>query len=158
MTQPDHVNDLPGRPGLSRELLAAKQQRGLSYQKIAEALDKPLVWTASAILGQQPFDADTAHRLVTILGLDDSLVPALTQVPWRGSFDPSAPPTDPTVYRLYEVVQVYGPALKELIHEEFGDGIMSAIAFNVSFSRREDPHGDRVHIELDGKFLAYSWD
>lgn len=157
MTEPRHVNDLPGKPGLSAELLAAKKAKGLTYQQIADALGKPLVWTTSAILGQQPFDEGSAHALVETLGLDASLIPALTQVPWRGSFDPSAPPSDPTVYRLYEVVQVYGPALKELIHEEFGDGIMSAIAFNVEFSRRKDPHGDRVHIVLDGKFLGYSW-
>ena len=93
-----------------------------------------------------------------MLDLDASLLPRLTQVPWRGSFDPATPPSDPTIYRFYEVVQVYGPVFKELIHEEFGDGIMSAIAFKAEFSRRPDPHGDRVHIVLDGKFLPYSWD
>jgi cyanate lyase len=139
-------------------LLAARTAKGLTYADVAEALDKPLVWMTSALLGQQPFDEETAHHLITLLDLDEGLLPQLIRVPWRGSFDPSAPPSDPTVYRLYEAIQVYGPALKELINEEFGDGIMSAIAFNVSFSRREDPHGDRVHIEFDGKFLGYSWD
>ena len=80
----------------------------------------------------------------------------LTRFPSRGALG-AAVPTDPTVYRLYEVLQVYGPALKELIHEEFGDGIMSAINFQLDLQRREDPGGDRVVITLDGKFLAYQW-
>jgi len=92
----------------------------------------------------------------TKLGLPEEAVPVLAAVPMRGGL-PTAIPTDPTIYRLYEVLQVYGPALKELIHEQFGDGIMSAINFGVSIERRNHPSGDRVVITLDGKFLPYEW-
>ncbi|MEZ5120323.1 MAG: cyanase [Solirubrobacterales bacterium] len=91
-----------------------------------------------------------------ILELPADSAAVLQEVPTRGSFD-ALPPSDPTIYRLYEVLQVYGPALKELIHEDFGDGIMSAITFNLNLERRESDAGPRVCITLDGKFLPYQW-
>jgi cyanate lyase len=146
------------RDDVTAAVLAAKRARRLTFTEIAEQLGKPKVWLTAALLGQHPFAPEDAARVGELLGLDDEQVVVLTEVPTRGSFSPSAPPTDPTVYRLYEALQVYGPALKQLIHEEFGDGIMSAINFNLDLERRAHPGGDRVRITLDGKFLPYSWD
>ena len=139
-------------------VLDAKRARGLSFTDLAEQLGMQKVWLTAALLGQHPFKPDDAKRVGELLGLTDEQVAVLTEVPTRGSFAPTGPPTDPTLYRLYEVLQVYGPALKELIHEEFGDGIMSAINFNLHIERRPHESGDRVRITLDGKFLPYAWD
>jgi cyanate lyase len=136
--------------------LDAIAARGLTYSQLAENLDKPPVWTAAAVLGQHPFPPAAAAKLGELLGLPDDAVAALQTVPTRGALDAPVP-TDPTIYRLYEVIQVYGPALKALIHEEFGDGIMSAINFKLELERVEDPAGDRVRLILDGKFLPYQW-
>ena len=94
--------------------------------------------------------------LVEMLGLDEAAVPVLAAPPMRGGL-PTAVPTDPTIYRFYEALQVYGGALKELIHEEFGDGIMSAINFSVDIQKKSHPSGDRVVVTFDGKFLPYDW-
>lgn len=146
------------RSAATLAVLAAKREKGLSFTAIAERLGRPRVWLTAAILGQHPFDDEAADALQALLDLDHPTAAALREVPWRGSFSPTGPPTDPTVYRLYEAVQVYGPALKELIHEEWGDGIMSAINFEVDISRHENEDGeDRVRIVLDGKFLPYKW-
>jgi cyanate lyase len=146
------------RAELTEQILTAKRARGLTFQELADRLDKDRVWLTAALLGQHPFDATTAEAVVDLLALPggDDAVALLQEVPMRGSGEQTVP-TDPTIYRLYEVLQVYGPALKALIHEEFGDGIMSAIAFNLEIDRREDPDGDRVRITLDGKFLPYKW-
>jgi cyanate lyase len=144
------------RDEITQAVTAAKLARGLSWQELADAIGKPVVWVAAALLGQHPLDPADASILATKLGLPEEAVPILATVPMRGAL-PTAVPTDPTIYRLYEVLQVYGPALKELIHEQFGDGIMSAINFGVSLERREHPAGDRVVITLDGKFLPYEW-
>jgi len=138
-----------------RLVVAARVRQGLSWADIAAHLDAPLVWTVAALLGQHPVPADQAEKVCALLGLDETVAESLRLQPYRGS-DPSVE-ADPTVYRLLEAMSVYGPALKELIHEEFGDGIMSAINFKVDFDRREDPDGDRVVITLDGKFLDYRW-
>ena len=145
------------RDDVTAAVLSAKRAKGLTFTAIAAQLDLPKVWLTAALLGQHPVPAETAARVGELLDLDDEQVVVLTEFVSRGSFDPSAPPTDPTVYRLYEVLQVYGPALKQLVHEEFGDGIMSAINFNLELERRADPAGDRVRITLDGKFLPYQW-
>jgi cyanate lyase len=144
------------RDEVTQAVVAAKLERGLSWQDLADAVDKPLVWAVAALLGQHPLDPADATALATMLGLPEQTVPVLSAVPMRGAL-PTAVPTDPTIYRLYEVLQVYGPALKEVIHEQFGDGIMSAINFGISVERREHPAGDRVVIILDGKFLPYEW-
>ncbi|WP_432571865.1 cyanase [Kineococcus sp. SYSU DK005] len=134
---------------------AARTRAGLSWAELAEHLGAPLVWTTAALLGQHPMTAEQARLVGKLLELDEEVVTALQDQPYRGS-DPALA-SDPTVYRFHEALSVYGPALKELIHEEFGDGIMSAINFRVDIARRPDPDGDRVVVTFDGKFLDYRW-
>jgi cyanate lyase len=141
----------------SQALQAAITERGLTFSELAARLGRPRVWLAAAVLGQHPFSRAEAEELVELLALPTEAVLALQQIPLRGALE-SPVPVDPTIYRLYEVLQVYGPALKALIHEEFGDGIMSAINFRAEVERVPDPAGDRVRITLDGKFLPYQWD
>lgn len=141
----------------SRAIAEMMRGRGMTFTELAERLDRAPLWTAAAVLGQHPFPTETAEQLVALLELPDDTVAALVEIPTRGALD-TAVPTDPTIYRLYEILQVYGPALKALIHEEFGDGIMSAINFRAGVERVPDPAGDRVRITLDGKFLPYQWD
>jgi cyanate lyase len=135
---------------------AAKVRLGLTWAQLAEAVGEPVAWTVSALLGQQPMTVQQAGRAVKILRLDEDVRVALQLQPTRGALDAPVP-TDPTIYRFYEIVQVYGPTIKELIHEEFGDGIMSAINFRFDVKRVPDPAGDRVVVTLDGKFLPYQW-
>jgi cyanate lyase len=136
-------------------VVAARLRQGLTWADLAAEIDAPLVWTTAALLGQHPMTREQAAALGALLDLDDAVVESLQLQPSRGS-EP-AQLADPTVYRFLEALSVYGPALKELIHEEFGDGIMSAINFRVDIARRPDPEGDRVVITLDGKFLDYRW-
>ncbi|HWG61596.1 MAG TPA: cyanase [Streptosporangiaceae bacterium] len=138
------------------EVRAAKARLGLTWTQLADAVGKPLAWTTSALLGQQPMSAEEAKAAVSLLDLGTDVQQALELQPTRGALE-TAVPTDPTIYRFYEVIQVYGPTIKELIHEEFGDGIMSAINFRLDVSRVADPAGDRVVVTLDGKFLPYQW-
>ncbi|HEY1822358.1 MAG TPA: cyanase [Trebonia sp.] len=138
----------------------AKARRGLTWAGLAKAVGAPVPWTVSALLGQQPMPQAQADAAVTALGLDgqaaEDVRAALLAQPTRGALDAPVP-TDPTIYRFHEIVQVYGPTIKELIHEEFGDGIMSAINFRFDVQRVPDPAGDRVVVTLDGKFLPYQW-
>jgi cyanate lyase len=138
-------------------ILSAKREKGLTFTQIAERLGADRVWLTAALHGQHPIKPDLAEAVCAMFELPEGSAAVLEEIPTRGSFD-SLPPTDPTIYRLYEVLQVYGPALKALIHEDFGDGIMSAITFNVALERRETDAGARVRITLDGKFLAYQWE
>ena len=140
----------------SEAIEMAMKERGLTYAELAAQLERPRVWFAAAVLGQHPFSREEAEKLVATLDLPAEAVVALTAIPMRGALD-GAVPVDPTIYRLYEAIQVYGPALKALIHEEFGDGIMSAINFRADVERVADPAGDRVRITFDGKFLPYQW-
>ncbi|MDX6233227.1 MAG: cyanate lyase [Nocardioidaceae bacterium] len=144
---------------MSRELrnvvLAAKQSAGLSWAEIAEALERPKAWTVAALLGQHPMPAELATVAGSLLDLGEDVVLLLQRQPYRTA-EPDLT-TDPTIYRFHEALQVYGPAIKELIHEEFGDGIMSAINFKLDVGRRADPDGDRVVVTFDGKFLDYRW-
>jgi cyanate lyase len=138
-----------------------KTAKGVSWAQLAEAVGAAVPWTVSALLGQQPMTADQAEAALSLLHLHlteawDDLLAALQAQPTRGALDAPVP-TDPTIYRFYEIVQVYGPTIKELIHEEFGDGIMSAINFRFDVKRLPDPAGDRVVVTLDGKFLPYQW-
>lgn len=133
---------------------SARVRQGLTWAAVAEHLGTPLVWTTAALLGQHPVPEQTAAAACALLDLDEEVAEALRQQPTRV---PDAAAADPTIYRLHEALAVYGPALKALIHEEFGDGIMSAINFKVDIDRRADPDGDRVVITLDGKFLDYRW-
>jgi cyanate lyase len=134
----------------------AKVRLGLTWAQLAEAVGTPVGWTVSALLGQQPMTAEQAEAAVRALELGQDVRTALQLQPMRGALDAPVP-ADPTIYRFYEVVQVYGPTIKELIHEEFGDGIMSAINFRFDVKRVADPAGDRVAVTLDGKFLPYQW-
>ncbi|GAA1463699.1 cyanase [Williamsia maris] len=141
---------------LTEVITANRISRGLTWQQLADAIDRPVVWTTAALLGQHPIPRPEAEILVEKLGLDTDVIPLLGAVPVRGT-DRDVAMSDPTIYRLYEALAVYGPAIKELIHENFGDGIMSAINFSVDIDRKTHPTGDRVVITLDGKFLPYDW-
>ena len=144
------------RDEITQQVIAARLAKGLTWQQLAEAVDRPVVWTTAALLGQHPIPPEAGIVLAEVLGLDPSVVPVLAAVPLRGGL-PTAVPTDPTIYRFYEALSVYGGAIKELIHEQFGDGIMSAINFSVEVEKKPHPGGDRVVVTLDGKFLAYEW-
>jgi cyanate lyase len=135
---------------------AAKVRLGLTWAQIAEAVGRPVAWTTTALLGQHPMSPAEAAAAVALLELDPDAEVALQLQPTRGALDHPVP-ADPTIYRFYEVLQVYGPTIKELIHEEFGDGIMSAINFRMDVAREQDPAGDRVVVTLNGKFLPYQW-
>jgi cyanate lyase len=135
---------------------AAKAQLGVTWAQLAEAAGRPVAWTTAALLGQHPMSADEAAAACSLLDLDKDVEQALRLQPTRGALDTPVP-VDPTIYRFYEVLQVYGPTIKELIHEQFGDGIMSAINFRLDVRREADPAGDRVVVVLDGKFLPYQW-
>ncbi|HWG14670.1 MAG TPA: cyanase [Streptosporangiaceae bacterium] len=134
----------------------AKVQLGLTWAQIAEAVGRPVAWTTTALLGQHPMSEPEASAAAALLELDKDVEAALRLQPTRGALDTPVP-TDPTIYRFYEVLQVYGPTIKELIHEEFGDGIMSAINFRMDVAREADPAGDRVVVTMNGKFLPYQW-
>ncbi|OBA61624.1 cyanase [Mycobacterium sp. 1100029.7] len=144
------------RNEITEQIVVARLTRGLTWQELADAVDRPVVWTTSALLGQHPIPPEQGKLLAEMLGLDQSVVPVLAAPPMRGGL-PTAVPTDPTIYRFYEALQVYGGAIKELIHEQFGDGIMSAINFSVDFQRKPHASGDRVVVTFDGKYLAYDW-
>jgi cyanate lyase len=153
MTDPDAYVT---RAQATVEVLAAKRRENLTFSNLATRFDVDRVWLTAALLGQHPLPRDLAQRVGETLSLSENALALLQEVPTRGSFD-SLHPTDPTIYRLYEVLQVYGPALKALIHEDFGDGIMSAINFNIALERGEADSGPRVRITLDGKWLPYQW-
>jgi cyanate lyase len=138
------------------ELVArARVRKGVAWTDLAAAIDRPLVWTVAALLGKHPLPPESAEKVCQELGLGTDIAEALCAQPYRVA-DPALA-SDPTIYRFHEALDVYGEALKELIHEEFGDGIMSAINFKVDFARRSDPGGDRVVVTFDGKFLPYQW-
>ena len=135
-------------------ILAAKHKKGLKWAEIAKKVGQSKEWTTAALLGQMTLDKKQATTVGKMLGLPPEAVDQLQRVPYKGSL-PSAVPTDPLIYRFYELIMVYGMTIKSLIHEEFGDGIMSAIDFSMDISRVADPKGDRVQIVLNGKFLPY---
>lgn len=149
------MNPIMSKADAAELVVAARIRKGLSWAEIAEALDAPQVWCVAALLGQHPMSKEQAERVCALLDLDAAVAEGLQRQPARG-IDPALL-SDPTIYRFQEALAVYGPAIKELIHEEFGDGIMSAINFKVDVRRREDPDGDRVVVTFDGKFLDYRW-
>ncbi len=144
------------REEITAAIVATRIAKGLSWQELADAIGKPLVWSTAALLGQHPFPPEAAAKVVELLDLPADAAAVLATVPYRGGL-PTAVPTDPTMYRFYEALQVYGPALKELIHEQFGDGIMSAINFRMEFGRTVHDGADHVVVTFDGKFLPYAW-
>ncbi|HEX4109814.1 MAG TPA: cyanase [Solirubrobacteraceae bacterium] len=135
---------------------ARRNERGLSRRQLAERLGVPPVWLAAALHGEHPFAPGAIAPLAGELGLEPAALAVLTEpVKRRGHGSPV--PVDPTIYRFHEVVLLYGEAIKDLIHEEFGDGIMSAINFSIDVERDPHPDGDRVRVTMSGKFLPYQW-
>ncbi|HWZ72199.1 MAG TPA: cyanase [Casimicrobiaceae bacterium] len=142
------------RNNVTEAIIAGKRLKGLSWTAIAKKIGQSKEWTTAGCLGQMTFTKEQASKLGKLLGLDKEAVQLLQEVPYKGSL-PTAVPTDPLIYRFYELVNVYGTTFKALIHEEFGDGIMSAIDFKMDLTREADPKGDRVNIVMSGKFLPY---
>ena len=143
------------RTQLTEKILSAKRVQGLSWKAIAEKVGgASSILVTAALLGQMRLEKVQAEKAAALFGLDAEGTALLQEVPYRGSLPPG-PPTDPLVYRFYELVQVYGTTWKEIIQEEFGDGIMSAIDFEMTIERQPDPKGDRVKISMNGKFLPY---
>ena len=137
-------------------ILEAKKAKGMTWEAIAEAAGLAPEYVVSACLGMNHLDKDNADPLVAALGLGPEVSEALQAFPHK-KWD-QVVPTDPLIYRFYEIVGVYGETIKELIHEKFGDGIMSAIDFTMNIDKEENPAGDRVVVTLNGKFLPYkSW-
>jgi cyanate lyase len=144
------------RQNMTALVLEAKREQGLSFADLAERVGADRVWLTAALHGQHPLSAQQAEKIAELLRLPADATTALQEIPLRGSLD-TVPPADPTIYRLQEIVQVYGTTLKALIHEDFGDGIMSAINFNMGIDRVEHPDGDRIRITMEGKYLPYQW-
>ena len=144
------------RAVLTEKIVHTKTLSGVKWADIAKAVGQSKEWTTAALMGQISLTTEQALAAGNALGLnfDPEELAILTTVPYRGSI-PTAVPTDPLIYRLYEVVNVYGSTMKALIEEEFGDGIMSAIDFTMDITREENPAGDRVKVEMTGKFLPY---
>ena len=142
------------RLDVTEKIVAAKVAKGLKWSDVADKVGQSKEWTTAACLGQMMFTPQQAGVVGELFGLSDEEQKWLMVVPYKGSL-PTAVPTDPLIYRFYELVSIYGTTFKELIHEEFGDGIMSAIDFSMDIAREPDPKGDRVKVVLSGKFLPY---
>ena len=142
------------RGELTEKVLTTKLKKGLTWAQIAKEVGRSPVWTTAALLGQMTMNKEEAQKAAKLLALTDDEMALLQVVPMRGSLE-TAVPVDPTIYRFHELVQIYGTTWKELIHEEFGDGIMSAIDFNMDLTREPNEKGDRVKIVMSGKFLPY---
>ncbi|MES2072066.1 MAG: cyanase [Pseudomonadota bacterium] len=142
------------RDEVTRKIVSAKVKNKMSWAEIARQMGQSKEWTTAALLGQMTLNLEQAGIARSLFGLSDEETAWLQIVPYKGSL-PTAVPTDPLIYRWYEIVSVYGTTIKELIHEEFGDGIMSAIDFSMDIQREAHPKGDRVNVVLSGKFLPY---
>jgi len=142
------------RNDVTEMIIEAKVTKGLKWDDVAREVGLSKEWVTAGCLGQMRFDARQAAIVATFFGLPTEAEKWLQEVPTKGSL-PTSVPTDPLIYRFYELVSVYGTTFKALIHEEFGDGIMSAIDFRMDLKREADPNGDRVNIVMSGKFLPY---
>lgn len=142
------------RNDITEKIITNKVSKGLKWEDVAKQVGLSKEWVTAGCLGQMTFNAEQAAVLANIFDLTDEETKWLQVVPYKGSL-PTPVPTDPLIYRWYEVVSVYGSTIKELIHEEFGDGIMSAIDFSMDIQREANPNGDRVNVVLSGKFLPY---
>ena len=143
------------RAEVTEKILSAKRLKGLTWEGIAKEIGgASKIIITCACMGQMKMTKEQAAKAAKLfdLGKEEELL--LAEVPYRGSL-PQVPPTDPLIYRFYELISVYGTTFKELIHEEFGDGIMSAIDFKMDLQREANPAGDRVSIVMSGKFLPY---
>jgi len=139
---------------VTEKIITTKVIKGLKWSDVAAKVGLSKEWVTAACLGQMTLTAEQAGVVSEIFGLTDDEKKWLMVVPYKGSL-PTSVPTDPLIYRFYELVSVYGTTFKELIHEEFGDGIMSAIDFKMDLKREANPMGDRVAITMSGKFLPY---
>ncbi len=135
-------------------IIAAKIQQGIKWADVAKEIGLSKEWVTAGCLGQMAFDETQAAIVGRLFGLPAEAIALLQVAPYKGSL-PTAIPADPLIYRFYELINVYGSTFKALIHEEFGDGIMSAIDFKMSVDREPNPAGDRVNIVMSGKFLPY---
>ncbi|HEV2947993.1 MAG TPA: cyanase [Gemmataceae bacterium] len=142
------------RQQATERILEAKSAKNLTWDAIAQAVGRHKVWVTAALLGQATMSKEEAGRAKEVLGLGADVAAALQQIPLKGSLDATVP-VDPLIYRFHEITQVYGTTLKAIIHEMFGDGIMSAIDFELDVQKKEDPKGDRVVVTMNGKFLPY---
>ena len=142
------------RNDVTEKIIATKVSKGIQWADVAKKVGLSKEWTTAACLGQMTLNNEQAKVIGDIFGLSEEEQKWLKVVPYKGSL-PTQVPTDPLIYRWYEIVNVYGTTIKELIHEEFGDGIMSAIDFSMDITREPDPKGDRVSVVLSGKFLPY---
>lgn len=140
-------------PEITQTLLAAKQAKGLSFASLEQLLGRDEVWIAALFYRQASASEEEASTLVGALGLGADVMAELMTLPTKG-LGPVVP-TDPLIYRFYEIMQVYGMPIKEIIQEKFGDGIMSAIDFTLDIDKVADPKGDRVLLTMNGKFLPY---
>ena len=142
------------RNDVTEKIITVKVSKGLKWADVAKKVGQSPEWVTAACLGQMTLDAGQAKTIGKIFGLSSDEQKWLQVVPYKGSL-PTPVPTDPLIYRWYEIVSVYGTTIKELIHEEFGDGIMSAIDFSMDIVREPNEKGDRVNVVLSGKFLPY---
>ena len=142
------------REQVTELILAQKLKKKLSWSRLAEIVGHSKEWSTAALLGQMTLTEAQAQAIGAALDLPEEAIAQLQVVPYKGSL-PTSVPTDPLIYRFYELINVYGTTFKALIHEEFGDGIMSAIDFSMDLAREPDPKGDRVKIVMSGKFLPY---
>ena len=145
---------ITSRTQVTDMIQSAKILKGIKWSQIAEVVGQSKEWSTAACLGQMAMTKQQAEAVGELLELTDEAIAWLQIVPYKGSL-PTEVPTDPLIYRWYELVSVYGTTLKELIHGEFGDGIMSAIDFSMDLQRENDPKGDRVSVVMSGKFLPY---
>ncbi len=142
------------REDVTDMIMSVKIQKRIKWADVAPKLKLSKEWVTAACLGQMALTNTQAKLVAKIFSLPPEAIPVLEAVPCKGSL-PTSVPTDPLIYRFYELISVYGTTFKELIHEEFGDGIMSAIDFKMDMQRQNDPNGDRVQIVMSGKFLPY---
>jgi cyanate lyase len=142
------------RSEVTAMIRSAKVSKGIKWAEVAAAIGMSKEWTTAGCLGQMVFNKEQAETIGRMFDLSDEAIAWLQVVPYKGSL-PTAVPTDPLIYRWYEIVSVYGTSIKELINEEFGDGIMSAIDFSMDVTREPNPAGDRVSVVMSGKFLPY---
>lgn len=142
------------RSVVTQKIIEAKVRKSMKWTEIAKVIGESKEWVTAACLGQMTFTKNQAEAAGQLFDLTDEEMAWLQIAPYKGSL-PTSVPTDPLIYRWYEIVNVYGSTIKELIHEEFGDGIMSAIDFSMDIQRDPDPKGDRVQVVLSGKFLSY---
>ena len=142
------------RTQVTNLIISKKVAKAIKWTQVAEVVGQSKEWSTAACLGQMAMNKQQAEAVGALFELEDEAIAWLQIAPYKGSL-PTAVPTDPLIYRWYELISVYGTTLKELIHEEFGDGIMSAIDFSMDLNREADPKGDRVKVVMSGKFLPY---